>query len=211
VLVADDVAENREVLRQMLVDLGCEVMLAEDGASALELIRAHQPAVALLDIRMPGLGGKEVARLTREDTGLAGVKLVAVSASVLAHERQDYLKAGFDAFLAKPIRVEELCECLRRVAHLEFEYGPGSSPEADASAVHPREVILPVDMRQRLSEAAGRHSATQLERGLAELEQRGDRERRAAGHLRRLALRGDFEAVSDFVNQVTTEPQETPP
>ena len=212
VLVADDIAENREVLRQMLADLGCEVVLAEDGASAIELIRAHRPDVAFLDIRMPGLSGKEVARLTREDARTAAVKLVAVSASVLAHEQQDYLKAGFDAFLAKPFRLEELCENLRTLLHVVFEYEPESAaPPGQPPAIAPEQLTLPADLRQQLAEAASRHSATQLEHGLGELERRGDWERRAAEHLRRLALQGDFEAAHEFLNHVAVGPHESSP
>ncbi len=210
VLVADDVEENREVLRQMLADLGCEVVLAEDGVSALDLIRARQPTVALLDIRMPGLSGKEVARLVREDAALAAVKLVAVSASVLAHEQADYLEGGFDAFLAKPIRIEALCDCLGRLAQLEFDYGPAlPASQINAPVIQPQEVTLPADLRERLAKAAGRHSATQLERGLSELERRGDREQRAAGRLRQLVAQGDFEAVFDFLKDVAVETQNT--
>jgi len=131
-----------------------------------------------------------------------------VSASVLAHEQTDYLTVGFDAFLAKPIRVEALCECLRRVAQLEFDYGPGASTlEMAGPADQPEEISLPADLRQRLTEAAGRHSATQLERALSELERRGDREQRAAGHLRRLAAQGEFETVFEFLEDVAVETQ----
>jgi CheY-like chemotaxis protein len=211
-LVADDVAENREVLRQMLADVGCEVVLAEDGASAIELIRAHRPDVAFLDIRMPGLSGKEVARLAREDARIAEVKLVAVSASVLAHEQEDYLKAGFDAFLAKPFRLEELCDCLQRVAQIEFEYeAESAAPPGLPPVIAPEQLTLPADLRRQLAEAASRHSATQLEHGLGELERRGDLERHAAEHLRRLALQGDFETGHEFVNHIAVEPHESSP
>ena len=168
--------------------------------------------MAFLDIRMPGLSGKEVARLAREDARTAAVKLVAVSASVLAHEQQDYLKAGFDAFLAKPFRLEELCESLRTLLHVVFEYEPESAvPPGQPPAIAPEQLTLPADLRQQLAEAASRHSATQLEHGLGELERRGDWERRAAEHLRRLALQGDFEAAHEFLNHVAVGPHESSP
>jgi len=204
VLVADDVGENREVLRNMLVDLGCDVVLAEDGPGAIDSLRTQRVELAFLDIRMPGLSGQEVARLSRGDPKTSTVKLVAVSASVLAHERDEYLKAGFDAFLAKPFRLEELCDCLHRVAQLEFEYEPESvMPPGQGPVLTPEQLTWPAGLRERLLQASSRHSATQLEHGLGELEQRGDPEWRAAEHLRHLALQGDFDAVSEFLNRVT--------
>ena len=52
------------------------------------------------------------------------VKVVAVSASTLEHERQHYLAAGFEEFLGKPVRVEELYRCLARVIGVQYEYAP---------------------------------------------------------------------------------------
>jgi CheY-like chemotaxis protein len=152
---------------------------------------------------MPGLSGKEVAHASREDPSTSKVKLVAVSASVLAHEQTEYLKAGFDAFLAKPFRFEELCDCLRQVASLELDYEPESAtPSAEPPVITPEQLTLPSELRQRLVEAASRHSATQLEYGLRELGRLGDFERGAAEHLRHWALQGDFEAVSEFLKHV---------
>jgi len=140
------------------------------------------------------------------------VKLVAVSASVLAHEQQDYLKAGFDAFLAKPFHLEELCESLRTLLNVVFEYEPESAvPPGQPPAIAPDQLTLPADLRAQLAEAASRHSATQLEHGLGELERRGDLERRAAEHLRRLAMQGDFEAAHEFLNRVNVGPHESLP
>lgn len=212
VLVADDVGENRELLRYILTDLGCEVLLAENGTTAIGLLRIHRPELAFLDIRMPELGGQEVARLAREDPRLCSVKLVAVSASVLTHEQQAYLDAGFDAFLPKPFQLEEVCACMEGLLHVTFDYEPTamSSPEARA-AVTPDGLVLPAALLRPLVEAARRHSATQLERSLAALERRGDLERCAAEHLRHLTLQGDFEAAHAFLNRIPSTTQDAEP
>src|SRR6185436_8918197 len=122
VLVVDDVLQNREVLSQMLGGIGCDVRLAEDGAQALEAIRAERPDVVFMDIRMPELGGPEVARRVFEEFGRCQMKLVAISASVFEHEQQGYLAAGFDAFIGKPFRFEEVYDCLQRLLHVQFSY-----------------------------------------------------------------------------------------
>jgi CheY-like chemotaxis protein len=208
-LVADDFEENREMLRHLLTDLGCQVRVAENGRSAVDLIQAEKPDVAFLDIRMPDLGGKDVARRVRGDPGTAAVKLVAVSASVLAHEQQDYLESGFEAFLPKPFRLEEICDCLRALLRVEFEYEPESSlPSPSGPVMDPRQVTIPGDLLGQLLEAARRHSATQLERGLVELERRGEREGQVAREIQRLGVQGDFEAAYEFLAKVADAQKE---
>jgi len=103
-LVADDVADNRDILRQLLEGLGVEVELAADGQQALDALVAGLPDIVFMDVRMPVLDGMEAVRRIRAREDWQGLKVVAVSASVLAHERQDFLEAGFDEFLDKPFR-----------------------------------------------------------------------------------------------------------
>ncbi|MBL9137075.1 MAG: response regulator [Verrucomicrobiales bacterium] len=195
-LVVDDVAQNREVLSDLLHSLGCCVRTAEDGPRALEQIRAERPDIVFLDIRMPGMDGVEVARRIALEAGPSRPRIIAVSASALAHERCGYAKLGFDAFLAKPFRVDELCDCLGRWLGVGFRNT--EPPAADAGSeptVVLRDFGLPEALRERIRRAAERYSATHLEEALAELAERGDAERQAAAILRRWVHQGRFDAV----------------
>jgi CheY-like chemotaxis protein len=153
---------------------------------------------------MPGMSGDEVARQIVSEWGEKRMKLVAVSASVLDHERQVYMESGFDEYLGKPFRFEELCACLAKLLQVEFEYEEAKMPSASPAGLDPKDVQMSEELWARLKEAAERYSVTKLEQGLAELERAGGDGPRAAAHCRTLIERGDLDAVTEFLEQVRT-------
>ncbi len=120
-LLVDDVAVNRHVLRDLLQPVGFEILEAASGESALA---SAAPDLAFIDLRMPGMDGLELVRRLRAREGGDRVKLVAMSASVLSFNRDDAFAAGCDDFLPKPFREAELLEKLGRLLHLEWSYAP---------------------------------------------------------------------------------------
>ncbi|WP_246149632.1 ATP-binding protein [Tritonibacter litoralis] len=112
VLVADDSGANRMLIRRMLEQLGATVVLAEDGEEAVILASDGGFDMLLLDIQMPGLTGVEVIQALRAaDLAAEGLSLgfaVAVTANVFDEQVEGYLAAGFDACLAKPLRLDDL-------------------------------------------------------------------------------------------------------
>jgi signal transduction histidine kinase/DNA-binding NarL/FixJ family response regulator/ligand-binding sensor domain-containing protein len=130
ILVVDDVAVNRHVLRDLLQPLGFAIFEAANGASALEAAPAD---AVFLDLRMPGMDGLELARRLRARPNGDRVKLIAMSASVLSFNRDDAFAAGCDDFLPKPFREAELLEKLGRVLRLEWHYAAESAaPRRDS-------------------------------------------------------------------------------
>jgi CheY-like chemotaxis protein len=139
-----------------------------------------------MDMRMPGMSGGEVAQKVWQTHGREALKIVAVSASVLDHERQAYRDQGFDEFLDKLVRAGQLFGCLARLLGVEYEFedgSPASQPPRDFA-----DVKLPGELHQRLRQAAHTANITRLMKGLDELEGLGDDERQLAGHLRELGL-----------------------
>lgn len=129
-LVVDDLAENREVLSEILAGLGCAVHTAENGRQAIEAVANHQPDIVFMDIRMPGLDGFQTAQAILRQCQNGRCKMVSFSASAMTHERQSYLDAGFDDFIAKPIHLDRICECLTHLLGVEFQSLPAlSDPE----------------------------------------------------------------------------------
>jgi signal transduction histidine kinase/ligand-binding sensor domain-containing protein/CheY-like chemotaxis protein len=204
-LVVDDVRQNREVLSQLLAGIGCDVTLAEGGLPALERLRAAMPDIVFMDIRMPDLDGPAVVEKFFAEFGRGRTKLVALSASVLTHEQQSYLDAGFDAFVGKPFRFEEICASLKKLLNVEFRYVEEPAQAAEVVAVDPTTVRLPAALLGQLREAAGRYSVTKLEQGLAELENYGESGERVAVYCRGLIQRGDLEAIAEFFQEVKHE------
>src|SRR5215213_4294380 len=103
ILIVDDYADNRELLRLMLEGLGHRVCEAEDGHAGLEMARAEIPDLILVDLSMPKLDGWGLLRELREDERTRHVPCVAVTASADG-ERESALTRGFDAYLPKPFR-----------------------------------------------------------------------------------------------------------
>ena len=184
VLIADDVVENRQVLASLLQGIGVTVRQADDGLQVLAALDEAVPDLVFMDIRMPVLDGLGTLKKIRTRPEWAGLKVVALSASTLSHQRQAIVAEGFDGFIGKPFRFEEICGCLADLLAVEFVYAEETledPPRADWSKVE-----IPPDLLERLSEATEFREVTRLESDLQELELLGEDAHRLAAHLRTL-------------------------
>ena len=113
VLVVEDNADAREGLRLMLALAGHEVVVADDGPTALEKLAAYRPEVALIDVGLPRLDGYEVAQLARQRDDTRDLYLVALTGYGQAEDRRRALDAGFDHHLIKPVDPAVLRDLMR--------------------------------------------------------------------------------------------------
>ena len=135
VLVADDVAANRELLGEILRRYGHTVHMAEDGAAAVAAVAQRTPDVVLMDIQMPVMDGIEATHRIRHLPGPAArVPILALTDSVMVHDRELYLAAGMDRCLTKPIVWPELFAALAAVAAGQQSIEP-ISPTAERPAM----------------------------------------------------------------------------
>ncbi len=123
-LVADDVEENRDVLSQTLERAGFEVLQATDGHQALEVLKKRHCPVALLDVRMPGLSGDQVAQAVRSDPELASIVMIAITASVDPEAFAGHRRLGFNDVLSKPFKLHDLLNRIAQHTSLVFESKP---------------------------------------------------------------------------------------
>lgn len=107
ILVIDDNADHREMMRILFENAGHEVHDAADGVSGVDLAVRVQPDVVLVDIGLPGIDGYEVARRIRAMAPTRAV-LIAVSGYGRPEDRRRSLEAGFDEHLLKPVDPEHL-------------------------------------------------------------------------------------------------------
>ena len=112
VLVVDDVDSNRELLSEMLDKMNLDVVTAGNGQEALLVAGELRPALILMDIRMPVMDGFEAVRRLKASPDTRDVPVVALTASSTRSERDYALEHGFDQFLSKPLRVQELVAML---------------------------------------------------------------------------------------------------
>jgi CheY-like chemotaxis protein len=106
ILVVEDNEDNMTLVDYLLRAHGFSPLLARTGAGGLELAIEHRPQLVLLDIRMPGLDGYEVAAGVRAHPELDATLLVAVTASAMVGDRERIAAAGFDGYIQKPIDPE---------------------------------------------------------------------------------------------------------
>jgi CheY-like chemotaxis protein len=108
VLIVDDNRASRDLIRAILKTVHCDIIEAAHGQQALELMQQERPDLILLDIDMPGLNGLAVVKKIREDTSLADLPVVAVTAFAMERDREKAMAAGFTAYVTKPVRAAML-------------------------------------------------------------------------------------------------------
>ena len=134
-LVEDDLA-NQKMTMLMLKKMGHTVALAEDGVEALEMAKTRTYDIILMDIQMPRMGGIEATEKLRQ----AGVRtpIVAMTASVMKGEREWFLEAGMDDYIAKPIRRDVVRDTLSRYVGRKSAQ---EMPDRDQVILPPIEII----------------------------------------------------------------------
>ena len=115
ILIADDRASSRELLRLVLERAGYEVLEAEDGRQAVERAREAIPDLILLDLQMPQLDGYGVLTELRREERFATIPMLALTASAMRGDREKILQAGFTDYLSKPAGPEILRETVARL------------------------------------------------------------------------------------------------
>lgn len=106
ILVVEDNEDNLTLFDYILRAYGYAPLLARNGPDGLRIAVETRPDVILLDIRIPGLDGYEVARLIRQTPGLERTRIVAVTASAMVGDRERIAAAGFDGYIQKPIDLD---------------------------------------------------------------------------------------------------------
>jgi DNA-binding response OmpR family regulator len=114
VLVVEDNGDLREGLRQLLLEWGHGVEVAENGHQAIQrcMEARPRPRIALIDIGLPDVNGFEVARRIRSVLGPSEIYLVALTGHATSADLQMAVESGFDTHMAKPIKFEKLRELL---------------------------------------------------------------------------------------------------
>lgn len=103
VLIAEDNAVNRELLRELLEIRGYNVLEACNGEEALNQIAKALPDILLLDLSMPVLDGFGTIERIRKNPNFRSLPVLAVTAYAMQGDREKILTAGFDGYLSKPI------------------------------------------------------------------------------------------------------------
>ena len=114
ILVVEDNAVNQQVISSILRRLGHEPELAQDGVEALEYLARHRYDVVLMDMHMPRMDGLSATRALRSSGGVnANLPVIALTANAMSEDRRACMAAGMNDFLAKPVDISAVANCLR--------------------------------------------------------------------------------------------------
>jgi PAS domain S-box-containing protein len=147
ILVVDDVLSNIEAIENLLTMEGLNITSAENGEISLEILKHTIPDLILLDIRMPGISGYDVAKIIKSDPSLFHIPIIAFTASVFSMEKIE--KSGFfDGYLLKPVTRSDL---LSKIAvFLKHKTRQRDHYEEKSNQLYPEN--LPADVLSALPE-----------------------------------------------------------
>lgn len=132
ILAVDDVEANRNLFRDLLMPLDLVVEVAATAEEALDLLAKTSPDLMILDLRLPGMSGLELARQLRASG--SKMPILAASASTLGHDPGAALEAGCDDFISKPFLAEDLTAKVGRL--LGDEKAEAAASRLDSEALH---------------------------------------------------------------------------
>lgn len=108
ILVVDDDEMNRDMLSRRLLRKGYEVVLAVNGAEAIEKAALERPELILMDLSMPVLDGYEATRRLKGDAETTAIPIIGLSAHAMVGDREKALAAGCDDYDTKPVELPRL-------------------------------------------------------------------------------------------------------
>jgi signal transduction histidine kinase len=122
VLVVDDRWDNRVILTKILIMLGFKILEAKNGEEALIKANQFNPDAIIMDMKMPIMDGLECTKRLRQQTNFYNTVIIMMSANVFDNQQQAALDAGCNAFIEKPINIEDFLSLLKKLCSLEWIY-----------------------------------------------------------------------------------------
>jgi two-component system, OmpR family, alkaline phosphatase synthesis response regulator PhoP len=113
ILIADDEAHIRILMEQTLEELedaGVELLIASNGAEALEVIQTQKPNLVFLDVMMPKMNGFEVCQAVKQDANIQDVYIIMLTAKGQEFDQQKGKEVGADLYMTKPFDPDEIVE-----------------------------------------------------------------------------------------------------
>ena len=133
VLAADDHPVNRMVIEALMGSAGVDLTMVENGLAAVEAWEAGEFDLVLMDVQMPEMDGIDATREIRRKEAARGGRrtpIIALTANAMTHQVAEYLEAGMDDHVAKPVSAAALSDAMQRA----LEGGPGGEDDVRASA-----------------------------------------------------------------------------
>ena len=199
VLVIDDKWENRSVLTKLLNYDGLTIFEASNGEEGIEVAKSQGPNVIFMDLVMPVLDGISTTKALRAMPDFTNTVIIALSASVFDHSRQESLKVGCNEFLSKPIREQELIQALEHHAGFEWKYEEELSPSPPLVGDHPSIATPPLNVLQPLYELAKKGQILEVRKKIDSIDQMGPQYTPFTNELKGYAQAFNMKQLSEFL------------
>ena len=105
VLIVDNDNFSGKLVADVLMSQNYRTLRTRDGHLVLDIARRHRPNLIVMDVKLPGISGMDVARMLKGDPELRGIPIIAVTASAQKEDKERILAGGFDGYVFKPISV----------------------------------------------------------------------------------------------------------
>jgi|GEM_PF-633803 len=208
-LVVDDNRFNRDVLSNVLTSINAEVEQANNGKIAVEMAQEKDFDIIFMDMRMPVMRGEEAVTKIQEKLGKDKPKIVAITASVFSHQKNNFLELGCHDFISKPFELHQVFDALKELLGLEYEYKE-AVPDTDRANAIPEvldfsELKIPVELYTQLKGASELYQITEIETALQKLEQSSGDGRALAKHMQAYVARYDMEGILEVLGKVNND------
>ena len=197
ILIVDDIASNRNILKDLLQELDFQIYQAENGKKGIEEAQATQPDLILMDLAMPVMNGLEATRRIRAIPHMQQTPIIIVSANAAANDVTESLSAGADAFVAKPIDQKQLLQQMGSCLKLDWIYD--EQVEKTPAMEKDELIIPPMQMLEDLYQAAIIGNMRLINQRADELESLDARYHPFADKLRRLAKAYESKAILEIM------------
>lgn len=211
ILMVDDRWENRTVITNLLQPLGFNVVEASNGKEGLEKAIALKPDLIITDLLMPEMDGFELIEHLRHTPEIKDVKIIVSSASVFEADQHRSQQAGGNAFLTKPIQVDELLHQLEQYLNLVWIYkqsqSDGEKPKEATTANSQSAQLTPPSPQvlQELVTLASKGNFNAIIKWADQLEETDTSFAPFANELRQLARQFDEDLILNFLTQYAVE------
>jgi signal transduction histidine kinase/DNA-binding response OmpR family regulator len=132
-LVIDDKEDNRELLKAILSQENCEIILGENGLKAIELFEKFHPDIIWMDRKMPLMNGEEASRKIRQLPGGDKVVIIGITASVFKEDEEKLIASGMNSYILKPYDVDKIYKEMAKYCELSYIYKDDEKEESKDS------------------------------------------------------------------------------
>ena len=114
ILIVDDDAKTRKLLRAMLQNSGYEIIEAENGEQGIKLAKENIPDLILMDIEMPVMDGMSAFKVIHADESTKNIPVIALTSYAMKGDKEKFLAEGFNSYISKPIDVKEFLKIVKK-------------------------------------------------------------------------------------------------